>query len=122
VLRFSGVLYSDSDPQNERMEMIKREITPQWKGTVETARKKDLILELLRKGMSLYAACLDARISHNMVYIWRKTDGAFRAACSKAVQVSAEQRARERNRIRDERLAEQKRRLSMWRPVNRIAP
>jgi hypothetical protein len=102
--------------------MIEREMTFQWKGTAETQRKKDLILELLRKGRSLYGACLDARISHNMVYIWRKTDVAFRAACSKAVQVSAELRAQERSRIREERRIEQERRMVLWRPVNRIAP
>jgi terminase small subunit-like protein len=102
--------------------MIGHKLTPRWKGTAETGRRKDLILELLGKGMSLYGACLDARISHNMVYVWRKTDRAFRAACSKAIQVSAELRAQERNRLKDERQAAQERRMAMWRPVNRIAP
>jgi hypothetical protein len=72
--------------------------------------------------MSLYGACLDARIPHNMVYMWRRTDMAFGAACSKALQISAELRARERDRIREDRRAEQERRTAMWRPVNRIAP
>jgi len=102
--------------------MIQNKITPPWKGTAETGRKKDLVLELLAKGRSLYAACLDARIPHNMVYVWRRTDAAFRAACSKAVQVSAELRAHERNRLKEERQAEQARRSAMWQPVNRIAP
>jgi hypothetical protein len=102
--------------------MIEREMSPQWKGTAETKRRKAAILELLAKGMSLYGACLDARISHNMVYMWRKTDAAFRAACSEAVRASAELRARERNRLKQERQAEQERRMAMWRPVNRIAP
>jgi hypothetical protein len=102
--------------------MIEHKIAPQWKGTAETGRKKELILELLEKGKSLYSACLDARISHNMVYMWRKTDVAFRAACSKAIQVSAELRVRERNRVKEERRADQERRTALWRPVNRIAP
>jgi hypothetical protein len=102
--------------------MTEREMTVRWKGTAETGRKKELILELLEKGKSLYSACLDARISHNMVYIWRKTDAAFRAACAKAVQASAGLRAKERNRLKEERRAEQERRVAMWRPVNRIAP
>lgn len=97
-------------------------MNPQWRGTPETGRKKDLILELLAKGHSLYAACLEVSIPHNMVYMWRRSDAAFRAACSRGVQLSAELRAQERNRIKQERLAEQQRRLTMWRPVNRIAP
>jgi hypothetical protein len=102
--------------------MIEHEMALRWRGTAETGRKKDLILELLGKGMSLYSACLEARISHNMVYMWRWTDAAFRAACSKAIQISAELRGRERDRIREDRRAEQARRMAMWRPVNRIAP
>ncbi|SRR6266481_7486337 len=102
--------------------MAEREMNPQGKGTAETGRKKDLILELLGKGKSLYGACLDARIPHNVVYTWRRMDATFRAACLKAIQISAELRARERNRIREDRRAEQERRMAMWRPMNRIAP
>jgi hypothetical protein len=94
----------------------------QWKGTFETRRKKDLILGLLRKGRSLYAACLEAGIAHNAVYMWRRADAAFRMACTEAMQISAELRAGERKRIEDERRVAQERRMAMWRPVNRIAP
>ena len=102
--------------------MAEREMTPQGKGTAETGRKKDLVLKLLAGGKSFYTACLDARVSNNTIYMWRKNDAAFQAACSKAVQFSLELRVRERNRIKEERRAEQERRLAMWRPVNRIAP
>jgi hypothetical protein len=102
--------------------MAELEMRPRWRGTAETGRKKDLILELLAGGKSLYGARLDARISHNMVYMWRRTDAAFQAACSNAVQISGELRARERSRVKAERRADQERRMVMWRPVNRIAP
>jgi hypothetical protein len=57
-----------------------------------------------------------------MVYMWRKTDGAFRVACSEVVQISTGLRTQERKRIKEERRAEQERRIAIWRPVNRIAP
>jgi hypothetical protein len=116
------VLSFRRDHQAKGLVMIEHEMKPHWRGTAETGRKKDLILKLLAEGRSLYSACLDARIPYNMVYVWRRTDSAFRTACSKAVQASAELRAKERNHIKEERQAEQQRRVARWRPVNRIAP
>lgn len=98
------------------------EINPQWKGTAETARKKDLILELLTQGRSLYSIYLSEKIAQCVVMAWRRKDAAFHTACSRAIQISAELRARERNRLKEERRVEQARRRAMWRPVNRIAP
>ena len=101
----------------------------QWKGTIETGRKKDLILASLTAGKSLYIICLDARISHCLVSKWRRTDVAFREACSKAMEISAKLRAQARDLAKEQRRAEQERRMAMWRqeqakwrPVNRIAP
>jgi len=98
------------------------EMAPQWKGTTETGCKKDRILELLAQGRSLYSIYLSEKIAQCVVMAWRRKDAAFHIACSKAIQVSAELRAQERNRLKDERRADQERRMAMWRPMNRIAP
>jgi len=95
---------------------------PLWKGTAETGRKKDLILELLIQGRSLYSIYLSEKIAQCVVMAWRRNDEAFHTACSKAIRVSAELRVLERNRIKEERRADQERRMALWRPVNRIAP
>jgi hypothetical protein len=109
--------------------LTSHKIKLRWRGTAETGRKKDLILASLTEGKSLYSICLDARISQCQVSKWRKTDTVFRAACSKAMQVSTDLRAQARDRVKRERRAEQERRLAMWRreppkwkPINRIAP
>jgi hypothetical protein len=117
-----AVCFPPPGPEVKGLGMIKGKMTPHWKGTAETGRKKDLILELLAQGRSLYSIYLSEKIAQCVVMAWRRKDAAFHTACSRAIRISAELRARQRNRIKEERQAEQERRLAMWRPVNRIAP
>jgi hypothetical protein len=102
--------------------MMDSGMKPVWNGTAETKRKKDLILELLVQGRSLYSIYLSEKIAPCVVMAWRRKDAAFHTACSKAIRVSAEIRAQERNRLKEDRRAEQTRRAAMWRSVNKIAP